>query len=73
MSQHQRHDGRSSCPSQRPGRHRSSHIDGDSRGGARDPHEGHLLADGDVLDNLSVGVFADDPPFGVIIIKWLAG
>lgn len=36
------------------------------------PHDGHLIADGGVLDNLPVEVFADDPSNGMIITKWLA-
>lgn len=36
------------------------------------PHDGHLLADGGVLDNLPVGVFADDPSIGVIIASDVA-
>jgi predicted acylesterase/phospholipase RssA/CRP-like cAMP-binding protein len=36
------------------------------------PHDGHLLADGGVLDNLPVGVFADDPSIDVIIASDVA-
>ena len=35
-------------------------------------HDGHLLADGGVLDNLPVGQFADDPSVGVIIASDVA-
>lgn len=35
-------------------------------------HDGHLLADGGVLDNLPVGQFADDPSIGVIIASDVA-
>lgn len=35
-------------------------------------HDGHLLADGGVLDNLPVGQFANDPSIGVIIASDVA-
>jgi len=35
-------------------------------------HDGHLLADGGILDNLPAGIFADDPSIGVIIASDVA-